>query len=187
MRRRLVALSIAGLAVAALAAPAAAKHSTATFDIHTGDGFFALAPGPNVAMAPNGDTVAIVFTGALDAGAKTATGSGTFEHRNSSGALDASGTISATGLTTFQSYGCGVAEGQAIPPDLCGGRALIPIHIVAHPASNPSATAELNGTLEINCDVGPNPPNGQGEGVRVVVPGVINFNKSVSGENIFVA
>src|SRR2546425_5003788 len=121
MRRFLAVLSLIGLAVAVLAAPASAKHSTATFDIHTGDGFFALAPGPDVAMAPNGDTVAIVFTGALDAGARTASGSGTFEHRDSSGALDASGAISATGLTTFQSYGCGVAEGQAVPPELCGG------------------------------------------------------------------
>src|SRR6266446_5399027 len=117
MRRLLVALSIAGLAVAALAAPAAAKHSTATVNIHTGDGFIALAPGPNVASAPNGDTVAVVFTGALDAGARTATASGTFEHRNSSGTLLASGDITATGLTTFQTYGCGVAEGEAIPPD----------------------------------------------------------------------
>jgi hypothetical protein len=187
MRRLLATLAIAGLAVAALAAPASAKHSTAKFDIHTGDGFVALEPGPDVAKAPNGDTVAVVFTGALDAGARTATASGTFEHRNRSGTLLASGEITATGLTTFQAYGCGVAGGDPIPPDFCGGRALIPIHIVAHPGSDPSASAELNGTLEINCGVGPNPPNGQGEGVRVVVPGVINFNKSVSGENIFVA
>jgi hypothetical protein len=40
------------------------------------------------------------------------------------------------------------------------------------------------------CVIGPNPPNSilgpRGEGVTVNVPGIINFNHSAGGENIYV-
>jgi hypothetical protein len=48
-------------------------------------------------------------------------------------------------------YGCGVLFGDPIPEDYCGGRALLAAHLVGHPASDPSATIELDALLEINC------------------------------------
>ena len=46
----------------------------------------------------------------------------------------------------------------------------------------------LRGT--VFCIVGPNPPNSHddpsGEGVHPDIPGIINFNKIVSGMNIYV-
>src|SRR5438105_10035411 len=65
---------------------AAAVASTSAFDYHAGDGFGPLSE-PDVAQADNGDTLTVQSTGMLDAGAKTASGTGTFEHRNAGGTL----------------------------------------------------------------------------------------------------
>src|SRR2546422_638328 len=168
MKRAMLVAAVLTVALSGLvlgAGTARAKTAKATFDFHAGDGSPGLAPGPDVARASNGDTVSVRASGTLDSEARTASGSGTFEHRNASGALLASGTLTVTGFTTFQFYGCGVAEGQPIPPELCGGRALLRVHLVAHPASNPSATLEADGMLEITCVVGQSVPSGAHEGI----------------------
>lgn len=43
-----------------------------------------------------------------------------------------------------------------------------------------------SGRLTVFCLIGTNPPNSADEGIRLVVPGIINFNKVVSGENVYV-
>lgn len=166
-----------------VSSPAAARTSKAVYDFHAGDGFGPLTE-PDVAMADNGDTITLTATGVLDAGAKTASGSGTLQHRNAAGDLLATGTFTITGLTAFQFYGCGVAGGQPIPPNLCGGRALLPVHAVAHPVSG--GTEEADAVLQVTCVLG-YPPAGAREGIRFNVKDFINFNKSVEGETVLVA
>ncbi len=137
---------------------------------------------PDVAMASNGDTLTLRAQGDMNAATGAASGGGTFEHRNSAGALLATGTVTATRLMDFSFYGCG---GAGLPDFLCGGRAAFAVHIVAHPASDPSATIELDGILQVTCLLG-SPPSGADEGFRLNVKDVINFNKSVGGETVFI-
>ena len=66
---------------------------------------------------------------------------------------------------------------------------LLAAHLVGHPSSNPTATVEHNAVLEVNCQVHSStisPPAGRSEGIKLVVKGGPNFNKHVSGANLFV-
>ena len=114
--------------------------------------------------------------GTIDVVAKTATGEGTFEHKDAGGHRLAIGSWRATGqLVTFQFYGCGLPG----LPDACGGRAILRV------ALTPRGTSlAIPALLQINCLIG-NPPSGMDEGVRLNVPGVNNFNKSIHGETLF--
>ena len=93
------------------------------------------------------------------------------------------GTFELTGLVAFQFYGCGyVADINLGDNSLCGGRALFTVHAV------PSTGEPGDGLLEVNCQIhGPNnqPPPGTNEGIKVNARG-INFNKHVTGDNLFV-
>lgn len=135
---------------------------------------------PNVAMAPNGDTVAVTGTGTFGVHPKSASGGGSFTHTFAGGG-SLSGTYTVTGLVDFQPYGCGVVFGDPIPPDLCGGRLVLRVSLV--PTANPSLS--LDGLLTIYCLIGAPPPSAE-EGIRLVVPGVLNFNDVVTGENVYV-
>lgn len=162
---------------------AGAATSKNAFDFHVGDHFAPPLADPDVAMAANGETTTVRATGVFDVAAKTASGSGTFDHRAQDGTLLASGTLTITGLTAFQFFGCGVApDGGQLPPNFCGGRAILTG--VAHPAPGVNVDIVLTVTCEVT-DGGP-PPGGMHEGIHVNVPGHVNFNKSVSGGNIFV-
>lgn len=135
---------------------------------------------PNVAMAPNGDTIAVTGTGTFGVHPKLATGGGSFTHTLAGGGT-LTGTYTVTGLVDFQPYGCGVVFGTPIPPELCGGRLVFRVALV--PAANPSLS--LTGLLTIYCVIGEPPPSAE-EGIRLVVPGVLNFNHVVTGENVYV-
>jgi hypothetical protein len=137
---------------------------------------------PNVAMASNGDTIKVRAQGDMDTATDSATGSGTFQHYNSAGTLIASGTITANQLITFSFYGC---ASPPVPSNFCGGRAALAVHLVAHPASNPSVTVQADGILEVECVIG-SPPPGANEGIRLNVQDRINYNKSVSGDTLFI-
>jgi len=168
-------------ASAFLGSAALADTERATFDYHIGDGFAgALNNTGNTAVAENGDRVNVRGTGTFDVVGKTATGGGTFTHKRADGTTVAAGTWTATGLLAFQSYGPGTPQGT--PPKFFGGRAALAI--VGTPTGT---TVMLSGILEIECALG-TPPGGAEEGVRLLVKGIINFNKSVheSGENVFV-
>jgi hypothetical protein len=135
---------------------------------------------PNVAMAPNGDTVAITGTGTFSVHPKSAAGGGSFTHTLAGGGTF-TGSYTVTGLVDFQPYGCGVFFGTPIPGNLCGGRLVLAVSLV--PDANRSLS--LSGMLTIYCLIG-EPPTSAEEGIRLVVPGVLNFNKVVSGENVYI-
>jgi hypothetical protein len=92
--------------------------------------------------------------------------------------------VTLTRTVALQFYGCGVApDGGSLPPNFCGGRVILGAHFVE------STTGfEFDGQIKVNCQVhdpGKEPPPGTSEGVKVNTRG-INFNKHVSGANLFV-
>jgi hypothetical protein len=165
----------------------AAQATTASGSYHWEAGagvpvcFFEAIACPDVARASNGDIFMLRAEGDLNTANGAASGGGTFEHRTAAGNLVASGTLTAMRLLTFTPYGCG----GPVPPNFCGGRAALAVHLVAHLASNPSATVEADGILEVECVLG-NPPAGANEGIRLNVNDLINFNKSLSGDTLFI-
>src|SRR5437762_13996325 len=114
---------------------------------------------PQVSQAANGDVVSITGEGLFSIHPKTVSANGNFTHSDSQGNVLGSGTWGATQLLSFQPYGCGVVLGFPVPPNLF-------------------------------CIIGPNPPNSHddesGEGARLDIIGVNNFNKIVSGGNVYI-
>lgn len=175
MKRFLLAVA-AALAVALAGSTTAFADSGArSYDYLLGTSFLCgLAPSacPDIARAPNGDTVTLAGSGTFDIHAKSVTGGGTFIHKSAAGATLAGGTWTATELLAFHSYG----TAAGLPSTFEGGQALIRVHL----------SVGLDGILSVNCAIGAPPPSGQPEGVRLDVPGVINFNKQVSGFTLFI-
>jgi len=98
-------------------------------------------------LGNDGDTFAISVTGAFDAGAKTASGTGTWTH--TSGSAVFSGTFTLTRTVAFQFYGCGVfPDGSAAPSTFCGGRVLLKAHF-----TEATSGFQFNGLIEVNCQV----------------------------------
>ena len=189
MRKNRIAL-FAGLVllVGAMAPAVALGHtSKAAYDWHVGDALlqsFGFPVGEK-AMAPNGDVVTIAGTGSFSAAGKWATGGGTFSHHVAATDATITGTFTADGVISFQSYGCGEDAGEPLPPDFCGGH--LKLAITATPDAAPSV--HLAAALSINCEIGTDVPASVVEGVRVNVYDVINFNKPVaeSGANLYLA
>ncbi len=90
-------------------------------------------------------------------------------------------------MESFQPYGCGVLEGNPVPPTWCGGRVQLTGVATAHPAGHPELTFHLPIVLTIECVIG-DPVAGATEGIRVNVQDLINFNRTVpeSGANVFI-
>jgi hypothetical protein len=158
-----------GLPVAAAAN--APNNESATYRLVT--------PIPNIGEASNGDHAMVLVTQPFFFGVhpKSVSGGGTFTHVFAGGSF--STTWTATELLSFQPYGCGLAPtGATLPPNFCGGRVEIRISIAT--PSGPVA-----GILTVVClitDDGQLPTQAE-EGIRLVIPGVINFNKSEGGLN----
>jgi hypothetical protein len=160
-----------------------AAHEVGTFAYHIGDALIeslGFPPG-NQAMAENGDVLTVIGTGTFDVAARSATGGGTFVHKNSGGMTVGSGTWAATELLTFQSYGNAVPQG--LPPTFFGGR--VALKVLLTPIANPSV--HLPAILQIECALGNTPPSAV-EGIRLNGQDVINFNKTVpeSGANVYI-
>jgi hypothetical protein len=184
MKRRsaLLALAAAGLlAVAPGPATADPNNESGTWEL--------VIEVPNVARASNGDTLAITGTGVFSTHPKTVTASGSFTHTLAGdGAL--TGTWTATDLLSFEFYGCGVVPsiGATLPPNLCGGA--LKMRVLFMPAGT---TLSIPGMITVFCVIGPqappphdNPTEPGEEGMTAVVPGIANFNKIVSGMNVYV-
>jgi hypothetical protein len=139
---------------------------------------------PNVAQAPNGDRVMVTGGGTFSVNPKSVSASGAFTHTTSSGTTLGSGTWTATQLLSYQSTGCGVVLGMTIPANFCGG--LLGMRVLLTPTGGQAR----EGILWVQCIIGPNPPNSRDdeseEGVRLDIPGVINFNKVVTGMNVYI-
>ncbi len=130
---------------------------------------------PAISRASNGDTIEVTGSGTLSIHPKSVTGEGTFVHKDPSGTPRASGTWTALALRSFVSYG----NEPDLPPELEGGSAVILVQLLVDGA--PVATA----TLKVDCEIG-QPPPGHGEGIRLAVRGVANFNKKVQGLTVFI-
>jgi len=188
MRRLLLFASTLSILLLSGAQSAQATSESRSFRWELGTGAVcAIGPGacPVSAMASNGDTVAIKAQGNLDANAREASGGGTFEHRTSSGALLASGTLKAKRLLDFSFYGCDTSG--FFPSDYCGGRAVLLVQLVGHPASNPSAKIKATGILVVTCLFG-SPPANANEGFTLDVKHLINFNIDTPfmGDTLFI-
>ncbi len=181
-RSALLALAAAGLlAVVPSPATADSNNASGTWELHV--------EVPNVAMASNGDTLAITGTGVFSIHPKSVMASGTFTHELTSGG-SVTGTWTATDLLSFEFYGCGAVPsiGVTLPPFLCGGA--LKMRVLFMPEGT---TLALPGIITVFCVVGPqappphdNPTQPGEEGMTAVIPGVANFNKIVSGMNIYV-
>lgn len=168
--RRLTLLVVLALAAAGLTA--------ATAGTATSKSSFLVFTEPTVSVAGGGATIETELAGSFDAGAKTASGSGSYD----SSAIG-TGAFALTRLIAFQSYGCGFFEDIDLgDPTLCGGRVIFAVHFV------PDSGAPFDGSIEVDCQIhgaGNQAPPGTSEGVKVNTRG-INFNKHVTGDNIFI-
>jgi hypothetical protein len=179
MKRRSVLLLVAAAALLVLApGPAAAdpNNASGTWELHL--------EVPNVAMASSGDTFAITGMGVFSTHPKTVTASGTFTHTVAGGGTF-TGTWTATDLLSFEFYGCGVVEGMPFPPNFCGGALKLRVYFT------PAGTnLRIPGIITVFCIIGPQAPPSHDdlseEGMTAVVPGIGNFNKIVSGLNIYI-
>jgi hypothetical protein len=155
-------------------APASALGSseTQTFELHL--------EVPNTAEAPNGDQVAVTGEGEFSVHPKSADAEGEFTHTDSTGSVVASGTWVATKLVSFQSYGCGVVFGTPLPPNFCGGKVMMRVLLTPE-----GTTLQIPGKLWVYCLIG-KPPSSAEEGIRLNVPGIINFNDVAGGENVYI-
>jgi hypothetical protein len=184
MKRRsalLVFTAAALLAVAPGPATADPNNASGTWELHL--------EVPNVAMASNGDTLGLTGMGVFSIHPKSVTASGMFTH-NVSGAGTVTGTWTATDLLSFEFYGCGVVPsiGATLPPNFCGG--VVKMRV----AFTPDGTSlTIPGIITVFCVIGPqappphdNPTEPGEEGATAVIPGIANFNKIVSGMNVYI-
>ena len=176
--RRLILLALA-LTAAVVLVPTIAVADSAT---HT---YLLVMEEPNFGVAANGDQIAVTGEGEFSVNPNSVTGAGEFTHTDSGGNVLATGTWTATGLLDYQSYGCGEVFGDPIPPDLCGGAVKMRVTLT------PNGTSlQLPGTMTVFCVIGPQAPQSilgpLTEGVTLNVPGIINFNHSAGGDNVYV-
>ncbi|MBI4035884.1 hypothetical protein HY383_02960 [Candidatus Daviesbacteria bacterium] len=150
-----------------------ARAGTVNYEYHIGDNFLGVVHGPTVVRASNGDTIEITGSGILSVHNKSVSGGGTFVHKDSSGNVLGNGTWTAVQLLSFKSYGNGVPQGT--PEEFEGGLALIRVHL----------SPGFDAIMQVDCLLG-NPPAGAEEGVRLAIQGVLNFNKEISGETLYV-
>jgi hypothetical protein len=148
--------------------PVFASSETATYQLHM--------EAPQIAQAANGDIVSITGSGVFSVNPKTVSATGTFTSQSSG-----SGTWVATQLLDFQPYGCGIIFGTPIPPNLCGGKLMLRVVL-----TDSTSGQQFDGVLWVSCVIGPNPPNSVQEGARLDIVGINNFNKIVSGDNVYV-
>jgi hypothetical protein len=177
MRRFAVALAFLLTVAAVTAGSAGSRASTSAFEVFVE---------PTVTAAANGLTLESELEGSFNVANKTASGSGTYSVMAGATVLD-SGTFTLTRLVAFQFYGCGEVDTPdgpiALPPDFCGGRVILAFH-----ATSSSTGEQTDGLYEVNCqihDPGGQAPPGTSEGVKANARG-INFNKHVTGDNLFV-
>ncbi len=164
-----------------------AYATTPVLDYHVSDAFIQSLGEPAqtgaVAQASNGDQVRITGSGTLNSASMNATGSGSFLHTSSSGAVLGFGTWTATSLNAFTPYGCG----GAFPSFACGGLVVLSVHITA--TSTSAGAVEVDGVLAVDCLIG-SPPAGAAEGIKLNIPGHINFDTTIPshhGETIYIS
>jgi hypothetical protein len=178
--KRLIVLVL--VAVAALASGPAAQSAQSS------DTFLLIAEHENIGTAANGDSVEVtVDEGSwFDASPKAVSATGAFTHLDPDGNVLVAGTWTATSLISFNFYGCRfipALDADLGDDDLCGGAVKIAVTLE-------TPLGQVPATLTVFCIVGPSAPASHntpdGEGVTLSVPGIINFNHTGGGENIYV-
>ena len=173
MRRYAFLLAAGVMAFALVPASALAGSGTSTFELHM--------EAPNTAQAPNGDHVAITGEGEFSIHPKSVDAEGTFTHADSQGNVLATGTWTGKQLLDYQSYGCGVVFGTPIPPNFCGGKIIMRVTLTPE-----GTTLQIPAILWVYCVIGDKRPSSAEEGVRLNVPGHVNFNDVTGGENVYI-
>src|SRR5215472_18473390 len=138
-------LIVFGFLLLGAGARASAQSATVTYHYLAGAGLLCPANCPDVASAPNGDTISISGSGTLSIHPASVTGGGSFTHKDASGTVLAEGTWTAQQLLSFVSYG----TGPPVPPNFEGGKALMLIHL-----SPSTGGSGFNGVLRITCLIG---------------------------------
>jgi hypothetical protein len=178
--RRASVLAIVILAVLSMSPTAQAAGTSGEFLLFSG------VAEPDIGVAPNGDQVLVTGEGSFTVHPNSVSASGDFTHIDSAGNVFVAGTWTATQLISLDFYGCRFipAEGVDLGDDsLCGG-ALKMMVVLNTPLG------EVPAIMTIFCIIGLQAPAShdtlEGEGVTLNVPGVINFNHTVHGDNVFV-
>jgi hypothetical protein len=189
MKRRIALVSAALLAVSLLGVGSAGASDdvSSKLDYHVADGFMQAAEGiPQtgaVAVAANGDNVRVSGSGTLNTASEKATRGGTFVHTSGTGAVLGFGSWKATGVESATIYPCG---GGGLPDNACGGIVVLKVHVSG--TSTSAGAIEFDGLLTIDCEI--NSPTPGVEGIKLAIPGVINFNTtkfSPGGLTVFFA
>lgn len=138
---------------------------------------------PVITTASNGDILEVTGSGTISIHPpRSATGGGTFVHKDPDGNVIGSGTWEAVKLLGFVSYGSG--EVQGLPPEFFGGRAFMKIR--AFPDGFPPGVS-FDAIVSIDCTLGDRIPPHAVEGVETYVVGGPRFTDEVSGFTVFVA
>jgi hypothetical protein len=174
-----LALIVAVAALLALvASPAMAGNTQGSFLL--------VMEAPNFGRAPNSDRVQVTGDGSFSLHPKAVTASGAFTHLDPAGNALGGGTWTATELLSFNFYGCRFIPALGVDlgdDNLCGGA--VKLRVVLD-----TPIGQFPGVMTVFCIVGPNAPTSHNdpseEGVTLSVPGVVNFNHSDGGENIWV-
>ena len=133
---------------------------------------------PTRALAPNGDVVEFTGTGTFNLRSKAVSAAGNFTHRNAAGTVLASGTWVGVELLSFHSFGSAAVQG--LPANFEGGKALLRVRL------SPAGGGALDAILRVTCDLGGQIPAGSEEGIRLNVPGIINFIEEAGGNTLFI-
>lgn len=176
--RRLILFALAVTAAVGLL-PTVAAADSATHS------YMLVMDEPNLGLAANGDQIAITGEGEFSVNPNSVDAAGTFTHTDSGGNVMATGTWTATTLLNYQSYGCGEVFGDPLPPNVCGGAVKMRVTLT------PDGTSlQLPGIMTVICVIGTHAPQSilgpRTEGVTLDVPGIVNFNQSTGGENVYI-
>ena len=173
---RLILLALAVTAAVVLV-PTTAVADSAT---HT---YLLVMEEPNFGVAANGDQIAVTGEGEFSVNPNSITAAGEFTHTDNSGNVLAMGTWTARALLNYQSYGCGEVLGTPIEPNLCGGAVKMRVTLT-------TPNGQLQGIMTVICVIGTHAPQSilgpRTEGVTLDLPGIVNFNHSTGGENVYV-
>ena len=172
--------------IVAVAAALLALAATPAVAGNTKGSFLLVMEAPNFGRAPNGDRVEVTGAGSFSLHPKSVTASGAFTHLDPAGNPRGGGTWTATQLLSFNFYGCRFIPALGVDlgdDNLCGGAVKMAV-VLDTPGG------QHQGVLTVFCIVGPHAPTSHNdpseEGVTLNVPGVINFNHSDTGDNIWV-
>ncbi len=187
MRIALVSAALLAVSLSGVGSAGASDNVSSKLDYHAADAFIQAATGiPQtgaLAMAANGDRVRVVASGTLNTKSEKTTGRGTFVHTSRTGAVLGFGSWKATGVESAIIYPCG---GPGLPDNACGGIVVLKVHVSG--TSTSAGAIEFDALLTIDCEI--NPPMPGVEGIKLEIPGVINFDKtefSPGGLTVFLA